>query len=184
MGPSVKHVFGVLEWFYMLNAKILFQNRTLAKDNFFIFLKILPTITSKNLPFLPWILFQHLSQPCGSCCKNIFKQRWIFLVKIKSRSHLLCWTKMARVYLGGSTVHTLNWQAKVTEQPIIRGYYISPGFIKKTHKSSSGTCFLDPRYFRWDDKVLNFSGQFSMGHVNMWHDCRLRWRVLKKYSYI
>ena len=131
MGPSVKHVLGVLEWFYMLNAKILFQNRTLAKDNFFIFLKILPTITSKNLPFLPWILFQYLSQPCGSCCKNIFKQRWIFLVKIKSRSHLLCWTKMARVYLGGSTVHTLNWQAKVTEQPIIRGYYISPGFIKK-----------------------------------------------------
>ena len=106
MGPSVKHVFGVLEWFYMLNAKILFQNRTLAKDNFFIFLRILPTITSKNLPFLPWILFQHLSQPCGSCCKNIFKQRWIFLVKIKSRSHLLCWTKMARVYLGGSTPST------------------------------------------------------------------------------
>ena len=129
MGPRVKHVFGVLEWFYMLNAKILFQNRTLAKDNFFIFLRILPTITSKNLPFLPWILFQHLSQPCGSCCKNIFKQRWIFLVKIKSRSHLLCWTKMACVYLGGSTVHTLNWQAQVTEQPIIRGYYISPGYI-------------------------------------------------------
>ena len=30
MGPSVKHVLGVLEWFYMLTEKILFQNRGLA----------------------------------------------------------------------------------------------------------------------------------------------------------
>ena len=28
--PSVKHVLGVLEWFYMLTEKILFQNRGLA----------------------------------------------------------------------------------------------------------------------------------------------------------
>ena len=28
--PSVKHVLGVLEWFYMLSAKILFQNRGLV----------------------------------------------------------------------------------------------------------------------------------------------------------
>ena len=28
--PSVKHVLGVLEWFYMLTEKILFQNRGLV----------------------------------------------------------------------------------------------------------------------------------------------------------
>ena len=28
--PSVKHVLGVLEWFYMLTEKILFQNSSLA----------------------------------------------------------------------------------------------------------------------------------------------------------
>ena len=30
MGPGVKHVFGVLQWFYMLTETILFQNRGLV----------------------------------------------------------------------------------------------------------------------------------------------------------
>ena len=35
MGPSVKHVLEVLEWFYMLTEKILFQNRCLPFFSFF-----------------------------------------------------------------------------------------------------------------------------------------------------
>ena len=50
--PSVKHVLGVLEWFYMLTEKILFQNRGLVfytYETFIAGIKIHKSITKCKL---------------------------------------------------------------------------------------------------------------------------------------
>ena len=54
---SVKHVLGVLEWFYMLTEKILFQNRGLA---FYYPPRHPPTVWQKTRLF-PGVFFRHSS---------------------------------------------------------------------------------------------------------------------------
>ena len=74
MGPSVKHVLGVLEWFYMLSAKILFQNRgllfyypprppprSLAKDQTF------SSFFSALFPYSWMFLAEWINYFCCSC---------------------------------------------------------------------------------------------------------------------
>ena len=56
--PSVKHVFGVLEWFYMLTEKILFQNRGLV---FYYPSRLPPPQFSKSLNFYDFFLLHFLN---------------------------------------------------------------------------------------------------------------------------
>ena len=69
MGPSVNHVLEVLEWFYMLTEKILFQNRGLS---FFSFLTP-PPVCQKGTIFSVFFWAPSLRTSC-QLGKHIFLQ--------------------------------------------------------------------------------------------------------------